>query len=147
MKKNYILVSEILLLIVGELIVSLIVSGVYLILNKFSFSVVAGSLLGSAVAILNFVILSISVNRAIDKAMAERGNGEMTEEEVAAFAQKNSAAVQRAAQGSYLIRQILLLGVLVCAFLMDGWFDVIATLVPLLMFRPLLSLCGLIKKK
>ena len=147
MKKNNIPVWEILFLIVGELIVSTLISGVYLILNKFSVSVIVGSLLGSAVAVINFVILSVSVNRAIDKAMAERGEGEMTDDEAAAFAQKNQAAVQRAAQGSYLIRQILMLGVLVCAFLMDGWFDVIATLIPLLMFRPLLSACGLMKKK
>ncbi len=147
MKKNNIPVSEILFLVLGELVVSLLIAVVYLILNKFSFSVIAGSLLGSAVAILNFVILSVSVNRAIDRAMEERGEGEMTEEEAAAFAQKNGAAVQRAAQGSYLIRQILMLGVLVCAFLLDGWFDVIATVIPLLMFRPLLSICGLMKKK
>jgi hypothetical protein len=94
-KKNF-PTAEILFLIVGELIVSLIVSGVYLLLDKFSVSVISGCLLGSAVAILNFVILSVSVNRAIDKAMAERGTGEMTEEEAAAFAQKNAAAVQRA---------------------------------------------------
>ena len=145
-KKNF-PIAEIFALVIGEMIISLIVSGVYLVLNKFHISVIAGSLLGSAVAILNFVILSVSVNRAIDKAMAERGTGEMTEEEAAAFAQKNGAAVQRAAQGSYLIRQILMLGVLVGAFLLDGWFDVIATIVPLLMFRPLLSICGLMKKK
>ena len=116
-KKNF-PTAEILFLILGEVIVSLIVSGVYLILNRFSVSVIAGGLLGSAVAILNFVILSVSVNRAIDKAMEERGTGEMTDEEAAAFAQKNAAAVQRAAQGSYIIRQILMLGVLVGAFLL-----------------------------
>ena len=147
MKKNNIPVSEILFLVLGEIIVSLLVAGVYLVLNKFSLSVIAGGLLGSAVAVLNFVILSVSVNRAIDKAMEERGKGEMTEEEAAAFVQKNGSAVQRAAQGSYLIRQILMLGVLVGAFLLDGWFDVIATVIPLLMFRPLLSVCGLMKKK
>ena len=145
-KKNF-PTAEILFLILGEVIVSLIVSGVYLLLDKFSVSVIAGGLLGSAVAILNFVILSVSVNRAIDKAMEERGTGEMTDEEAAAFAQKNAAAVQRAAQGSYIIRQILMLGVLVGAFLLGDWFDVIATLIPLLAFRPLLSVCGLMKKK
>lgn len=147
MKKKYIPIAEFLALIVGELLVVLLVSGVYLILKKFSVSVITGGLLGSAVAILNFSILYVSVNRAIDKAMEERGEGEMTDEEAAAFAQKNGATVQRAAQSSYLLRQILMLGVLVCAFLLDGWFDVIATVIPLLMFRPLLSICGLMKKK
>ena len=71
----------------------------------------------------------------------------MTEEEAAAFAAENQAVVQRAAQGSYLLRQILMLGVLVGAFLLGDWVDVIATVIPLLMFRPLLSVCGLLKKK
>ena len=147
MKKNNIPVWEIMVLILGELVVSLIVAGVYLILKKFSYAVVTGCLLGSAVAVFNFIFLAVSVNRAIDKVMAERGNGEMTDEEAAEFAQKNQAAVQRAAQGSYLLRQILMLAVLVGAFLLGDFVDVIATLVPLLMFRPLLTVCGLVKKK
>ena len=147
MQKKNMPTSEILLLAVGELIVSLIVTGVYLLLDRFSYAVISGCLLGSAVTVFNFVFLSVSVNRAIDKALAGRKEGEMTEEEAQAFAAENQAAVQRAAQGSYLVRQILMLGVLVCAFLLDGWFDVIATLVPLLMFRPLLTVCGLIKSK
>ena len=147
MQKKNMPTSEILLLAVGELIVSLIVTGVYLLLDRFSYAVISGCLLGSAVTVFNFVFLSVSVNRAIDKALAGRKEGEMTEEEAQAFAAENQAAVQRAAQGSYLLRQILMLGVLVCAFLLDGWFDVIATLVPLLLFRPLLTVCGLIKSK
>ena len=51
--------SEILLLAVGELIVSLIVSGVYLLLNRFSYAVISGCLLGSAVTVFNFVFLSV----------------------------------------------------------------------------------------
>lgn len=147
MQKKNMPVREIMVLIVGELIVSLIITGVYWLLHKFSYSVISGCLLGSAVTIFNFVVLSVSVNRAIDKALAGRKEGEMTEEEAAAFAAENQAAVQRAAQGSYLLRQILMLGVLVCAFLIDGWFDVIATLIPLLMFRPLLTIGSLLKRK
>ena len=146
MQKKNMPIAEILFLIFGELIVSLIVAGVYLLLQKFSYAVVTGCLLGSAVVVLNFVILSVSVNRAIDKVMAERGDGEMTEEEAAEFAAKNQIALQRASQGSYLLRQVLMLGVLVSAFLLGDWVDVIATVIPLLMFRPLLSICGLVIK-
>ena len=147
MKKSNLPVWEIMVLVLGELVVSLLVAGVYLILKKFSYAVVTGCLLGSAVAIFNFIFLSVSVNRAIDKAMAERGEGEMTDEEAAEFAKISGAAVQRAAQGSYFVRQILMLAVLAGAFLLGDLVDVIATLVPLLMFRPLLFVCGLIKKK
>jgi hypothetical protein len=147
MQKQKLPVREITVLVLGELLVSLIIVGVYAVLNKFSYAVVAGALLGSAVTVFNFVWLSVSVNRAIDKAMAGRKQGEMSEEEAEAFAAENRVAVQRAAQSSYLLRQILMLGVLVGAFLLDGWFDVIATLVPLLMFRPLLMAAGSFSKK
>ena len=79
--------------------------------------------------------------------MESKGETAMSEEEAERFALENQAALQRAQAGSYLLRQVLMLGVLVCAFLLDGWFDVIATLIPLLMFRPLLTVCGLWKKK
>ena len=147
MQKKTMPVREILVLTFGELFVSLAIVGVYLLLDKFSYAVVAGCLLGSAVTVLNFVILSVSVNRAIDRAMEGRSGGAMSEEEAERFARENQGAVQRAAAGSYLFRQILMLGVLVSAFLLDGWFDVIATLIPLLMFRPLLAIGGLWKKK
>ena len=81
MQKQKLPVREITVLVLGELLVSLIIVGVYAVLNKFSYAVVAGALLGSAVTVFNFVWLSVSVNRAIDKAMAGRKQGEMSEEE------------------------------------------------------------------
>lgn len=146
MKKNHMPASEILFLIFGEAVASLIMIGIYALLKKFSYSVVTGAVLGSAITIFNFVWLSFSVNRAIDQVMEKRGNKEMTEEEAAAFAAENQAVVQRAAQGSYLLRQILMLGALILAFV-SGWFDVIATLIPLLLFRPLITVHGLLKKE
>ena len=146
MKKNHMPASEILFLIFGEAVASLIMIGIYALLKKFSYPVVTGAVLGSAITIFNFVWLSFSVNRAIDQVMEKRGNKEMTEEEAAAFAAENQAVVQRAAQGSYLLRQILMLGALSLAFV-SGWFDVIATLIPLLLFRPLITVHGLLKKE
>ena len=145
MQKKNMPVSEILFLTLGELAVSVIIAAVYLLIGKFSYQVVTGALLGAAVTVFNFVFLSVSVNRAIDKVMAEKGDREMNEEEAQAFAAAHQGAIQRAAQGSYLVRQVLMLGALVLAFL-SGWFDVIATLVPLLLFRPLISVHGLLKK-
>ncbi|MBR6744089.1 MAG: hypothetical protein IKM00_02585 [Clostridia bacterium] len=147
MQKNNMPLWEIAALTVGELLVSLAIVGVYLLLDKFSYAVIGGCLLGSAVTVLNFVILSVSLNRALDRVMESKGETAMSEEEAERFARENQAALQRAQAGSYLLRQVLMLGVLVCAFLLDGWFDVIATLIPLLMFRPLLTVCGLWKKK
>lgn len=145
MQKKHMPVSEILFLTFGEIIVSLIISGVYFFLGRFSYQVATGALLGSAVTVLNFVILSVSVNRAIDKVMAEKENRELSEEEAAAFAAEHQAAIQHAVQGSYILRQVLMLAALVAAFL-SGWFNVLATLIPLLLFRPLIMIHGLLKK-
>lgn len=145
MQKKNMPVSEIIFLTAGEIAVSLIIIGVYLILKRFSYAVVTGALLGSAVTVFNFVFLSVSVNRAVDKVMAEKGDKELTEEEAAAFAAEHQAVIARAVKGSYLLRQIVMLGALVLAFL-SGWFDVLATLIPLLMFRPLITVHGLLKK-
>lgn len=145
MQKKNMPVPEILFLTFGEIAVSLLMIGIYLLLGKFSYKVVTGAALGSFVTVLNFVILSVSVNRAIDKVLSEKGSEEMTEEEAAAFAAKHQGAIRNAVQGSYLFRQILMVGVLILAFLLD-WFDVLATLIPLLMFRPLITVHGLLKK-
>ena len=70
---------EIVILILGELLVSLITVGVYVMLDKFSYAVPSGCLLGSAVAIFNFIFLSVAVNRAIDKVMEARGDKDMSD--------------------------------------------------------------------
>ncbi len=146
MKKNSLLIRDIAFLALGEAVVSLLVIGVYLVLDAFSIRVVTGALLGSAVTVFNYLFLSISINRAVDRVMAERGNGELSEEEAQAFAVKHQATVQHAAQRSYLVRQVLMLAILMAAFLLD-WFDVIATLVPLLMFRPIIMVSEFVKKR
>jgi uncharacterized membrane protein len=134
-------------IIIGELIVSAIISAVFLILKKFDISVLLGSLLGSLVTVINFFILVITANRAIDRALSERGEGEMTDEEAAEFAAKQSGSLQAAIKISYIVRTFLLLAALVVAFLLDGVFNVIATVIPLLMYRPLITIPHLFKKK
>ena len=89
----------------------------------------------------------LSTNRAIDKVMAERGEGEMSDEEAAEFAAKNQVRIQAAVKTSYIIRTLSIVATLVLAFLLDGVFDVIATLVPLLMFRPIITVSQLIKQR
>ena len=64
--------SDIIFLAAGEGIASLIIVGVYLLLGEFDFRVATGAVLGSAVTVLNFAILSFSVNRAGDLVMEKR---------------------------------------------------------------------------
>lgn len=138
---------EIAALLIGELLVSLAVVGVFLIIGKFSYSVATGVLLGSAVTVLNFLILAISTSRALDKVMARRPEGEMDEDEAAEFAAKNQNEIQNAVKISYLVRTFTMLATLVVAFLMKEHFNVIATVIPLIMFRPIISISELFKRR
>lgn len=147
MKKTKLPLYETLAMIIGEVITSLIVCAVFLIIKKFDLSVLSGVLLGSLVTVANFIFLMVFTNRAIDKAMAERGDGEMSDEEVAEFTAKHQANIQAAVKLSYVVRTLCVAAVLVVAFLLDGVFNVIATVVPLLMFRPILTVSQLIKNK
>ncbi|MBQ8689824.1 MAG: hypothetical protein IJ515_05630 [Clostridia bacterium] len=149
MQKNKLPLFEIAAMIIGELLVSLIIIGVYLIIGKGSvhYSVITGAALGSVVTVLNFLFLAISTNRAVDKVMAERGDGEMDEEEAAEFAAKHQSSIQAAAKISYVIRTLTMVATLVLAFLLDNAFDLIATLIPLLMLRPILMISQLIGKR
>ncbi len=138
---------QIILLALGEVITSALVCLVYFLLGSFELQVVWGALLGSCVTVANFIFLTISVNRAVDRYLELRGSREMSEEEAEAFAQQHAMAVQNAATRSFIIRTVSMLATLVAAFLFTSWFAPLATAIPLLMFRPILYVLELIKKK
>lgn len=139
---------EILYLFIGEALVSAIVVGIFAIINiNELLPSILGSLLGTFVVLLNYFILSFAVNRAIDEYMRKRGEKEMNEEEAEEFAKANSSSITLAAKGTYLLRMLLMVGVLVGAFLLQGVFNVIATVVPLLTYRLVLYGIEFIKAK
>ena len=146
MKKTKLPYYEIFSLLIGEIIVSLIICAAYLIFKRFDYKVVTGVVLGSAVTVLNFLYLAITTTRAIDKFLSLKGDGEMTEEESAAFVAEHQAKVQNTIKLSYIIRTFTMLAALIVAFVIDH-FAVIATLVPLIMFRPITIIAALIKRK
>ena len=133
-------------LAIGEAIVAALISVVFLLIGKFSYQVVTGAILGGAVTVLNFLILSVGVNRAINNFVKERGDKEMDEEEADKYAKEHGMAVQNAMMKSYMLRMFLMIGALVLAGI-TGWFDIIATVIPLLMYRPILYVTEFIKTK
>ena len=133
-------------LAIGEVIVAALISAIYLLIGKFDYTVVTGSLLGGAVTVTNFLILSVGINRAISRYIDARGDKEMDDEEAEKYAQENGMSVQAAMMKSYMFRMFLMIGSLALA-LITGWFDTIATLVPLLMYRPILFAVEFIKIK
>lgn len=142
-RSNY---RDTLYLAVGEVAAAAAVVAVYAIIGAFSYKVVAGALLGAVVAVFNFLFLSFSVNRAVDRFMELRGEREMDEEEAEKFAAEHVGEIQNAQKLSYIVRTFTMLGALVLAFLSNR-FDVIATVVPLLLFRPILIVSQNIARK
>ena len=134
------------LILAGEIVVSAIICLVYFLINKFSYKVLTGVTLGSVVTTLNFLFLAISTNNAFDRALAARGDKEMDEDEADRFAEEHKRELNSAIKLSFIIRNVTMLATLVLAFVLD-WFDVIATLVPLLMLRPIITVEALIRQK
>ena len=138
-------------LAVGELAVALLVFLGFLIVKAAGaevtlYKAVTGALLGGAVTVANFLILSVGINRAINRFVDERGTDEMDDETAEKYAKEHGVAVQNAMMKSYMFRMLLMIGALVLAGV-SGWFNVIATVIPLLMYRPILYAVEFIKTK
>ena len=147
MSKQNLPIKEILTLALGEIIVSLITCGVYLLIKYEDFyKVVLGVLLGSTVTIINFIVLSIMANRVINRFLEERGNSELTDEQASEVALKFQGRVQTQLKISFLVRTAVLAAVLIIACLVDV-FEVLPTVIPLLMFRPIITVSEFIKRK
>lgn len=151
MKKKNAALRESAFVLLGEVIVSLVILTVYLIIRQFNdeiiiYKVITGVCLGSLVTVLNFLFLSLSTNKVIDRFLEERGTREMDEEEADAFAAKYQAELQNRAKLSYIIRTVSMLAALVVAFLVEQ-FAVIPTLIPLFMLRPIITVRGLIGRR
>ena len=170
MDQNKLPKREIALLAVGEVLVGAIITAVYLLIGRFNYTVPLGALLGGAVTVFNFVFLSIAVNRAIDDAMKvyearqaelskakEQGETPAAEsegsedadpydDEAAKFARENAAKITNAVKLSYIVRTASVVITLVLAFITKQ-FNVLATVIPLLCLRPILTLSELLRKK
>lgn len=173
MKESKIPKKETLALVIGEAAVSLIICAVYLLIKKFDYTVALGVILGSAVTLANFIFLSISVSRALEKAMygvdtvrlkaayeardaareREDDGDDETEDDgripdyeriITDFESERQKNFNASVKLSYLLRNASMVIALVVAFITKQ-FDIIATVIPLLMLRPILTvaeLCG-----
>ena len=151
MNKKQNIGTDILTLAIGEVAVVILVilgglaldmGGVY----TFDFKIILGAILGAIVTIANYVVLSISLDRAVKSYLELRGDREMDEEEAEAFAKANSAPIQNAIKRSSTLRTLTLIAALLLAFI-TKLFNPIATVIPILAYRPLLTTVELIKAK
>ena len=138
-------------LAVGEVVIGVLVTLGFIIAKALGAEVViykaiTGALLGGAVTVVNFLILSVAINRAVSRYVSEIGEKKMDDEEAEKYAKEHGMAVQNAMTKSYLLRMFLMIGSLVLAMI-SGWFSPIATVIPLVMYRPVLYTVEFIKTK
>lgn len=146
-------VKEVAILAAGELVVAFLTALVYFILSLifkdtviFDYTVITGALLGAVVPVINFLILSFSVNRAVNKYIEELSGRELNEEEAERFAAEHKAKINLAVTRSYIVRTLLMIGTLVLAFILEC-FDPIATVIPLLLYKPIMYITQYVRSK
>ena len=136
---------------IGEAAVCLLILlgyGLYALVTDyvFTYKVLTGALLGATVIVLNFYFLARSVDRATLRAMAARPEHEMSEEEIEKWTAEQRIGLENAIKLSFIVRMVSMLVALALALLLPV-FEVVATLIPLLMLRPILMVAELIRKK
>ena len=121
--------SQALLVLIGELILSALMVGIFAVLDYFDISVIYGAIAGSLIATLNHLVLMLGVLAASSKAEKQDVKGG-----------------QMLVQMSYMGRLIgLFLVLVICA--KSGVFNLIALALPLVFTRPILTIAEFIHKK
>ena len=115
--------------LLGQLLCTAVMIGIFALAGKFQLSVLLGGLVGALIAIANFFIMSFVANLAADKAEAQ-----------------DVAGGQKLIHLSYLGRMIgMFLVLILCA--KSGYFHVLALVLPLAFTRPILTIAEIFKKK
>ena len=144
--------SDLLPLIIGEVIVAALVCGGSVLVDLVTeyevdyLKVILGALLGALVIIGNHAWLTVTVDHEISKYLNMRGDKEMSDEEAEAFTKKHTAVIQKKIAFSSIVRTVSIFAVLILAFL-TKWFKPIATAIPMFAMRVVLMVTELIKSK
>ena len=121
------------LIAIGQAVGTVIMIGVYLILQKFEMNVLWGALVGNVLAIGNFFFMAIIATLAADRAKNQDVEGG-----------------QKLMKASYPIRLLVLAGILaLCAWggKKNDWFDLVALVLPLAFTHVTAMLVSFFKKK
>ncbi|MBQ8797395.1 MAG: ATP synthase subunit I [Oscillospiraceae bacterium] len=128
MDQRKIVYKETAIIAVGELILTGIMVGIFAALGYFRMNVLWGAVTGSAIMIVNYFFMAVTVSLAADK--AEQGDVQQAQKLV-----QLSSTVRLVVMGV-----ALLLGIKLGA-------DVLALLLPMLFARPILMLSEFFRKK
>ena len=121
-------IRETLYILIGVVVLTAIMFGVYALLGRFQWAVLWGGIVGAFLSVGNFFFMAVSATLAADKAEKQDISG--------------GTNVMRA---SYPVR-LLVVGaaLLICGF--SGYFDVIALVLPLAFVRPVITLSAFFRK-
>ena len=123
-----IVIRETLYILIGVLLLTALMYGVYALLGLFDLSVLLGGIVGAVLACGNFFFMAVAASMAADKAE-----------------EQNVAGGTRLLRLSYPLRLLVLTGLLlVCGF--SGVFNPIALVLPLAFVRPVLMLSAFFRK-
>ena len=115
--------------LIGEVLCTAVMIGIFAAIGKYDTSVLLGGIAGAALATLNFFIMALATNTAADKAV-----------------QQDVKGGQALIQISYIGRMALLF-ILLALFAKSGKFHVLTLVLPLVFVRPTLSIAEIFKKK
>lgn len=121
-------IRETLYILIGVVVLTAIMFGVYALLGRFQWSVLWGGIVGAFLAVGNFFFMAVSATLAADKAEKQDINGG-----------KN---LMRA---SYPFRVLVLGGTLLLCGI-SGYFDLIALVLPLAFVHPVITLSAFFRK-
>lgn len=128
MDSRKIVFRETAIVLVGELVCSAVMVGIFALLGRFDLSVVLGALLGLTLATLNFFFMAIMASLAADKAQ-----------------QQDVAGGQKLLRASYPVR-LLVLAVVLFACAQSGFFNLFALVLPLVFVQPTLTVAEFFRK-
>lgn len=139
-------VRDALIFLLLEIVASILIIIGFALFDKYEDGVTWGAIIGSVATVVNYLVMSLSINSAIDKFLALRPEGEMDDEAIERFAAEHSTKIQATVRLSYTIRMACMIGALILA-LVSGWFNPLSTVIPLLLFKPILYLIELLGRK
>lgn len=128
MDSRKIVFRETAVILLGQVVCVAAMLGIYALLGKFSSKVLWGGIVGGGLATLNFFFMAVGAALAADRAE-----------------KKNTKGGQALLTVSYILR-FGLLALVLYACLKSGIFDLLATLLPLVFTRPILTVAEFFRK-
>lgn len=129
MDSRKIVLNETRIILIGEIICVAIMLAVYALLGYFDRTVLLGGIVGGILAVLNFFFMAMNASLAMDKA-----------------AQQDVKSGKKQIKLSYTMRMAAIFVVLF-AFVKSGLCDALASVLPLVFVRPVITVAEFFRKR